>query len=66
MYICIYIYIYALHSTLVDSAEDLGMVIPSAWLSVFGKWLPLDVLQDLVPFLQKDFRAQGALQKCFP
>ena len=33
------------------------MVIPSAWLSVFGKWLPLDVLQDLVPFLQKDFRA---------
>eukprot|EP00439_Symbiodinium_sp_Y106_P011842 s6876_g1.t2 len=27
---------------------DLGMVIPSAWLSVFGKWLPLDVLQDLV------------------
>ncbi|OLQ06689.1 Major basic nuclear protein 2 [Symbiodinium microadriaticum] len=33
---------------------DLGMVIPSAWLSVFGKWLPLDVLQDLVPFLQKE------------
>ena len=31
------------------------MVIPSAWLSVFGKWLPIDVLQEIVPFLEKDW-----------
>ena len=35
-------------------SKDLSMVIPSAWLSVFGKWLPIDILQDIVPFLEKD------------
>ena len=29
------------------------MVVPGAWLSMFAKWLPLSVLQDLVPFLQQ-------------
>lgn len=31
---------------------DLGMVVPGAWLSIFGKWLPVEVLEELVPFLQ--------------
>ena len=29
------------------------MVVPGAWLSVFGKWLPVDILEDLVPFLEE-------------
>eukprot|EP00913_Durusdinium_trenchii_P012431 g11671.t1 len=33
-------------------AKDLGMVVPGAWLSIFGKWLPVEVLEELVPFLQ--------------
>jgi len=32
---------------------DLDMVVPGAWLSMFGKWLPVDVLVELVPFLQE-------------
>lgn len=28
------------------------MVVPGAWLSIFGKWLPVEVLEELVPFLQ--------------
>mmetsp|Transcript_14922 Transcript_14922/g.28017 ORF Transcript_14922/g.28017 Transcript_14922/m.28017 type:complete len:420 (+) Transcript_14922:86-1345(+) len=33
---------------------DLGMVVPGAWLSMFGKWLPIHVLEDIVPFLEKE------------
>lgn len=33
--------------------QDLAMVVPGAWLSMFAKWLPLSILQDLVPFLQQ-------------
>merc|ERR1712196_248584 len=33
---------------------DLSMIIPSAWLSVFAKWLPLDTLLEVVPFLARE------------
>jgi len=35
---------------------ELSMIIPSAWLSVFAKWLPVDTLFDVVPFLAKEGR----------
>ncbi|CAJ1368884.1 unnamed protein product [Effrenium voratum] len=42
-----------LHHLYHEVKLDLGMVVPGAWLSVFGKWLPVDILEDLVPFLEE-------------
>eukprot|EP00927_Polykrikos_kofoidii_P067745 TRINITY_DN63192_c0_g1_i1.p1 TRINITY_DN63192_c0_g1~~TRINITY_DN63192_c0_g1_i1.p1 ORF type:complete len:401 (-),score=46.62 TRINITY_DN63192_c0_g1_i1:32-1234(-) len=33
---------------------NFSMVIPSAWLSTFGKWLPLENLLEVVPFLGRE------------
>merc|ERR1719223_1244399 len=37
-----------------DISLNFSTVIPCAWLSIFAKWLPLESLLEIVPFLGRE------------